>query len=48
MDGGAWWATVHGVPKSRPRLGDFSLSLQLRNTDYVSFLNYEGTKGGQT
>ena len=32
MDGGAWWATVHGVAKSRARLSDFtSLSL---NTIY--------------
>ena len=23
MDGGAWWAAVHGVKKSRTRLGDF-------------------------
>ena len=23
MDGGAWWAAVHGVAKSRARLGDF-------------------------
>ena len=23
-DGGAWWATVHGVPKSRTRLSDFT------------------------
>ena len=22
MDGGAWWATVHGVTKSRTRLSD--------------------------
>ena len=30
MDGGAWWATVHGVAKSRTRLSDFtSLSLSL-------------------
>jgi len=28
MDGGAWWATVHGVAKSQKRLSDFpSLSL---------------------
>ena len=28
MDGGAWWATVHGVANSRTRLSDFpSLSL---------------------
>ena len=26
MDGGAWWAAVHGVPKSRTRLSDTSLS----------------------
>ena len=25
MDGGAWWAAVHGVPRSRTRLSDFTL-----------------------
>ena len=24
MDGGAWWATVHGVARSRTRLSDFT------------------------
>ena len=24
MDGGAWWATVHGVAKNRTRLSDFT------------------------
>ena len=24
MDGGAWWAAVHGVAKSQTRLGDFT------------------------
>ena len=24
MGGGAWWATVHGVAKSRTRLSDFT------------------------
>ena len=24
MDGGAWWATVHGVAKSRTRLSDLT------------------------
>ena len=24
MDGGAWWAAVHGVPKSWARLSDFT------------------------
>ena len=26
MDGGAWWATVHGVAKNRTRLSDFTLT----------------------
>ena len=26
MDGGAWWAAVHGVARSRTRLRDFTLS----------------------
>ena len=26
MDGGAWWAAVHGVSKSRTRLSDFTLT----------------------
>ena len=26
MDGGAWWATVHGVAKSWKRLSDFTLT----------------------
>ena len=26
MDGGAWWAAVHGVAKSRARLSNFTLS----------------------
>ena len=25
MDGGAWWATVHGVATSRTRLSDFQI-----------------------
>ena len=24
MDGGAWWAAVHGIAKSRTRLSDFT------------------------
>ena len=27
MDGGAWWATVHGVAKSRTRLSDFNFPI---------------------
>ena len=28
MDGGAWWATVHGVPKSQTRPSDFTFTFQ--------------------
>ena len=49
MDRGAWWATVHGVWKSRTRLSDFS-SLLLHS---VYKLNKQGDKiqwahGGST
>ena len=30
MDGGAWWAIVHGVAKSRTRLSDFTFAFHLR------------------
>ena len=26
LDGGAWWAAVHGVDKSRTRLSDFTFT----------------------
>ena len=26
MDGGAWWAAVHGVPTSQTRLSDFTFT----------------------
>ena len=29
MDGGAWWATVQGVAKSRTRLRDFTFTFFL-------------------
>ena len=29
MDGGAWWATVHGVAKSRTLLSDFTFTVSL-------------------
>ena len=34
IDGGAWWATVHGVAKSRTRLSDF--------TFFLSFFSFKG------
>ena len=27
MEGGAWWAAVHGVAKSQTRLSDFTFTL---------------------
>ena len=29
MDGGAWWATVHGVLKSQIQLSDFTFTFHL-------------------
>ena len=29
MDGGAWWAAVHGVSNSRTRLSDFAFTFTL-------------------
>ena len=29
MDGGAWWAAVHGVTKSRTPLSDFTFTFHL-------------------
>ena len=31
MEGGAWWATVHGVAKSRTRLSDLTYLLTIRS-----------------
>ena len=30
MDGGAWWATVHGVSTSRSRLSDFTFTFHFQ------------------
>ena len=30
MDGGAWWAAVHGVAKSRTRLSDFTFTFHFQ------------------
>ena len=46
MDGGAWWATVHGITNSRTQLSDFTslhflllrLCLGLNNLNYVNHL----------
>ena len=35
MDREAWWATVHGVTKSRTQLSNFTYLLTYNNTDYT-------------
>ena len=39
MDRGAWWATVHGVTKSRTRLRDFTFifTLHVFRTQHVRY-----------
>ena len=36
MDGGAWWATVHGVAKSWTRLSDFTFTPLLTSNELSS------------
>ena len=43
MDGGAWWAAVHGVAKSQTRLSDFTFifhfhALEKEMATHSSFL----------
>ena len=33
MDGGAWWAAVHGVAKGRTRLSDFSFTFHFHTLE---------------
>ena len=40
MDGGAWWATVHRVAKSRTRLSDFT-SLRVLYIHWLIKSSYE-------
>ena len=38
MDRGAWWATVHGVAKSRTRLSNFRLQSE-KDLKEITFVN---------
>ena len=40
MDGGAWWATVHGVAKSQTRLSNFTLPTELKGKPLVHLENF--------
>ena len=33
MDGGAWWAAVHGVARSRTRLSDFTFTFHFHEME---------------
>ena len=33
MDGGAWWAAVHGVAECRTRLSDFTFTFQFHTLE---------------
>ena len=39
MDGGAWWAAVHGVAKSQTRLSNFTFSGTVFPTPIHQILN---------
>ena len=51
MDGGAWWAAVHGVAKSRTRLSDFTFTFSLScigegNGNPLQYSCLENPRGG--
>ena len=37
MDGGAWWATVHGVTKSWTRLSDFTFTFTFHASENQTY-----------
>ena len=46
MDGGAWWAAVHGIAKSRTRLSDFTFTFHFHTLEkematHYTFLTWE-------
>ena len=52
MDGGAWWAAVHGVMKSRTRLSDFPFTfhfhaLEKKMEAYSSVLAWRISRTGE-
>ena len=42
MDGGTWWATVHGVTKSRTRLSNFTSPLSAPSAPAVNLSQHQG------
>ena len=46
MDSGAWWATVHGVAKSRTRLSDFTFTFHFHRRITLLFCQTKGATAG--
>ena len=40
MEGGAWWATVHGVAKSRTQLSDFTITITYYAKNFVHIFKW--------
>ena len=40
MDGGAWWATIHGVAKSQTQLNNFTFTFTGKRTKWRTFSYY--------
>ena len=52
MDGGSWWAAVHGVVKSRTRLSDFTFTFHFHALEkdmatHSSVLGLEDPRDGK-
>ena len=46
MDGGAWWAAVHGVTKSWTRLSDFTLPFHFHAVEKAMAAHSSGLAWG--
>ena len=44
MDGGAWWAAVHGVAKSETRLSDFTFTFHFHALEKEMATHSSGTR----
>ena len=47
MDRGAWWATVHGVAKSRTQLSNFTQLTLNKGGDWVAYIHYQISNNGE-
>ena len=47
MDGGAWWAAVHGVANSRTRLRDFTFTFHFHALEKEMAVFLPGESQGQ-